>query len=104
MEPESQGEARVCPRCEEPLAVAVVRTLLWHDERPVIVEDVPAMVCGRCAEQFYDEAVSDALQDLAAAGFPAGMAVREVAVPVFSLEGRIWRRSEAGDGVESYDI
>lgn len=81
-----------CPRCGAGLAQSIVRTLLWHDDRPVIVEDVPALVCGGCQEQFYDQAVSEALQDLASVGFPADAAVREITVPVFSLNGRIWRQ------------
>jgi hypothetical protein len=40
-------------------------------------------------EQFYDDAVSDALRRLAEEGFPAAKADREIQVPVFSLTGRI---------------
>ena len=90
-----------CPRCGAALAGGMVRTLLWHDDRPVIVEDVPAMVCSGCAEQFYDEAVSEALQDLAAQGFPRDAAVREVTAPVFSLKGRIWQRPDRTDDATS---
>ena len=86
-----------CPRCGASLATAVVRTLLWHDDRPVIVEDVPALVCSGCQEQFYDQAVSEALLDLAALGFPAGVAVRELTVPVFTLKGRIRRQPASED-------
>jgi YgiT-type zinc finger domain-containing protein len=86
-----------CPRCGEKLTVSFTRTLLWHDDRPVIVEDVPAMVCSGCSEQYYDEAVSDALQHLAAQGFPRDLAIREVTASVFSLNGRVFRRPDTGD-------
>jgi hypothetical protein len=77
---------------------------LWHDTRPIIVEDVPAQVCSGCAEQFYDEAVTEALQDLAAVGFPAEAAVREMPVSVFSLKGRIWHRPpRAEEAAGSFD-
>ena len=82
---------RSCPHCGGSMMSAVVRTLFWHDDRPVIVEDVPALVCSGCSEQYYDEAVTEALHDLAAVGFPLETAVREISVPVFSLKGRIWR-------------
>ena len=80
-----------CPRCHAMLVTATVRTVLWRDDRPAIVEDIPAYVCSGCAEQFYDDTVSDALHDLAGGGFPLDEADREVRVPVFSLQRRIRR-------------
>lgn len=71
-----------------------VRTMIWRDARPVIVEDIPAHVCPSCMEQFYDEQVSDALRKLAEEGFPAARAKKEIVVSVFSLEGRIPARAE----------
>ena len=78
-----------CPRCGEAMAATTVRTTFWKDDRPAIVEDIPAHVCGSCLEQFYDQDVSEALRRLAEEGFPAGSAQKEVVVPVFSLKGRI---------------
>lgn len=69
-----------------------VRTAIWQGDRVAIVEDIPAQVCGPCMEQFYDADVSEALRRLAEEGFPAEAAQREIAVPVFSLQGRIRRR------------
>jgi YgiT-type zinc finger domain-containing protein len=74
------------------MAAATVRTTFWHDDRPAIVEDIPALVCSTCMEQFYDDDVSDALRRLAEEGFPAGAAQKEIVVPVFSLKERIRRR------------
>ena len=54
-----------CPRCGEEMTASTVRTTFWHDDRPAIVEDIPALVCGTCMEQFYDEDVSDAERDAA---------------------------------------
>ncbi len=78
-----------CPRCEGTLIAKTVRTTVWRDDRVVIVEDIPAQVCGSCMEQFYDDAVSDALRRLVEDGFPAEGAKKEIIVPVFSLEGRV---------------
>ena len=49
-----------------------------------IVEDIPALVCGSCMEQYYDEDVSDALRQLIERGFPASEAARQVVVPAVS--------------------
>jgi YgiT-type zinc finger domain-containing protein len=81
-----------CPRCGEALTTTTVRTAFWRDDRPAIVEDIPAHVCGSCMEQFYDEDVSDALRRLAEDGFPPHAADKEIVVPVFSLKGRIRER------------
>lgn len=91
MSPESPAPS-ACPRCGETMAATTVRTMFWRDERPAIVEDIPAHVCSACMEQFYDEDVSDALRRLAEEGFPADAAEKQVVVPVFSLAGRIRQR------------
>ena len=56
-----------------------------------------AHVCDACLEQFYDDAVSEALRRLAEEGFPAAKADREISVPVFSLTGRIQSRPALPD-------
>ena len=89
-----------CPRCGEPLAAQTVRTAIWQGERLAVVEDIPAFVCSGCLEQFYDDDVSDALRRLTEHGFPADGALREITVPVFTLEGRV-RRSV---GTEDADL
>ena len=81
------------------MTATTVRTTFWRDDRPAIVEDIPAQVCGSCMEQFYDEDVSDALRRLAEEGFPADAAVKEVLVPVFSLKDRIRQRVPLPDDV-----
>ena len=70
----------------------MVRTTIWQGDRVAIVEDIPAHVCGACLEQFYDDAVSEALRRLAEEGFPTAQADREISVPVFSLTGRLQSR------------
>lgn len=81
-----------CPRCGDSMTAATVRTTFWHDDRPAIVEDIPALVCGTCMEQFYDQDVTEALRRLAEEGFPAETAEKEIPVPVFSLTKRILRQ------------
>jgi YgiT-type zinc finger domain-containing protein len=86
-----------CPRCGGALSATTVRTTIWQGDRVAIVEDIPAQVCDGCLEQFYDDTVSEALRRLAEEGFPAAKASREIAVPVFSLAGRIAARPELPD-------
>lgn len=78
-----------CPRCGEGMLPKTVRTAVWQGSRVAIVEDIPAYVCDGCSEQCYDGPVSDALRRLAEEGFPSAAARAEIAVPVFSLNGRI---------------
>ena len=66
-----------------------MRTAIWQGDKVAIVEDIPAHVCARCNEQYYDDPVSDALRQLAESGFPRDSAKGEVLVPVFSVKGRI---------------
>jgi YgiT-type zinc finger domain-containing protein len=66
-----------------------VRTAFWHDERLVVVEDVPALVCGSCHDQFYDDETMVVLDLMRGDGFPAEKARRELRVPVFSFRDRL---------------
>ena len=83
------GHGTSCPRCQEPMQDKVMRTAIWQGDRVAIVEDIPALVCSGCSEQYYDGPVSDALRRLAEDGFPVHSAKSEILVPVFSLKGRI---------------
>ena len=89
--------AAPCPRCGGALAATTVRTTIWQGDRVAIVEDIPAHVCEACLEQFYDDAVSEALRRLSEDGFPAAKADREITVPVFSLSSRIRARPPLPD-------
>jgi YgiT-type zinc finger domain-containing protein len=95
------GPSPPCPRCGHGLRPATVKTAIWRDERLFVVEDIPALVCDGCAEQFYDEPTTEALRRLAAEEFSSAIATREILVPVFSLEGRILRGSSSADDVET---
>ncbi|HMK69475.1 MAG TPA: YgiT-type zinc finger protein [Xanthobacteraceae bacterium] len=75
-----------CTHCQSPtLKVARVRSAFWHDDRLVVIEDVPALVCEACGEQYYDDNTVVALDLLRGDGFPAERAVKELRVPVFSF-------------------
>ena len=79
----------LCPKCDQPMRSAAVKTAIWAEERLFIIQDIPAQVCDSCVEQFYDEETTDALRRLIEDGFPAEEATREMTVPVFSLTSRL---------------
>lgn len=84
-----------CPRCGAAMRSDMVRTAIWMQERLVVVEDIPAQVCDACLEQFYDDDTTDALRRLTEEAFASATPKREVVVPIFSLEGRIVRRTSS---------
>lgn len=63
----------------------LVRSAFWHEDRLVVVEDIPAAVCGSCHEQFYDDLTVMRIDFLRGDGFPAEKARGELRVPVFTL-------------------
>jgi YgiT-type zinc finger domain-containing protein len=74
---------------------AQVRSAFWSpDDRLVVVEDIPAFVCGTCQERFYDDVTVTELDLLRGQGFPPDDALGEIRVPVFSLS-REKRRKRA---------
>jgi YgiT-type zinc finger domain-containing protein len=64
---------------------ADVRSAFWHDDRLVVVEDIPALLCGTCGEQFYEDRTVVMLDLLRGRGFLADTARTELRVPVFSF-------------------
>jgi len=78
-----------CPRCERAMRSDLVKTVMWYGERVVLVENVPALVCDACMDQFYDDETTEALTRLTEEGFPLAEQTGEVLVPVFTLKRRI---------------
>ena len=83
-----RAEARAtCTQCDGgELREARVRSAFWEGERLVVIEDIPALACSACGEQFFDDATAIRLDLLRGAGFPPEMARGELRVPVFSLD------------------
>ena len=75
-----------CTNCgSADVHAAEVRSAFWHGDRLVIVEGIPAIVCGKCSEQYYDDTTAVRLDLLRGEGFPAERARAEMRVPVFSF-------------------
>jgi YgiT-type zinc finger domain-containing protein len=67
---------------------AEVRSAFWHEDRLVVVQDIPALLCAGCGEQFYDDTTVVVLDLLRGNGFD-GEARAELRVPVFSFHDRV---------------
>jgi YgiT-type zinc finger domain-containing protein len=66
-----------------------VRSAFWLDDRLVVIEDIPALVCGSCREQYYSDDTVILLDLMRGDGFPPEQARTELRVPVFSLRDRL---------------
>jgi len=83
-----------CTNCGSAnVSASHVRSAFWQDDRLVVVEGIPALVCGACAEQFYDDTTVVGLDLLRGEGFPAEKARTELRVPVFSFDDRAAAKS-----------
>ena len=77
-----------CPVCACRLRPEMVNTAIWYGERVVLVENIPARVCDRCAEKYYDDETTEGLLRLTEDGFPWAEQTREILVPVYTLKRR----------------
>ena len=75
-----------CEQCgSSDIRSELVRSAFWHEDRLVVVEDIPAAVCGNCHEQFYDDVTVMQIDLLRGDGFPAEQACGEFRAQVFTL-------------------
>ncbi len=81
-----QYSSDACTNCQNfSLRPARARSAFWHGDRLVVIEDVPALVCDSCGEQFYDDNTVVMIERLRGDGFPPERAAGEMLVPVFSF-------------------
>lgn len=89
MTDDMQQLPETCEQCGSAnLRKDIVRSAFWHNDRLVVVEDIPALVCENCHEQFYDDATVVLIDLMRGDGFPPEAAQSELSVPVFSLQQR----------------
>lgn len=85
-----------CGNCgSDRIHEADIRSAFWQGERLVVVEDIPAMVCDNCHEQYFDDRTMVTLDLLRGDGFPREKARSELRVPVFSFRNRIASKGES---------
>lgn len=75
-----------CANCGEETRSENVKSAFWQDGQLFVIEDIPAQVCDRCKEQYYDDQTVAQLELLRAGGLRPEHAVSELQVPVFSLK------------------
>jgi len=78
-------ETLLCKYCESETVEDLVKSAFWVDGVLLVVENVPARVCQRCRQQYYDEETTEQITAFDKHRFVSGTARRDVWVPVFSL-------------------
>jgi YgiT-type zinc finger domain-containing protein len=95
MDSNNDRSGAVCPGCGgSDIGMARVRSAFFHGDRLVVIEDIPALVCSGCNEQFYDDRTVVVLDLLRGNGFPVEDAREEIRVPVFSFRDRLTAEAE----------
>ena len=59
---EEKSVSSVCNVCQGNLHQELVTYTQWYEGRLVIVENVPAWVCGQCGETYYDPDIVEQVQ------------------------------------------
>lgn len=99
MEVETKSEKQTAARCDncgsDNIRTANVKSAFWHDDRLVVVDDIPAVVCDNCHEQYFDDHTIVVLDLLRGDGFRADQARSELRVPVFSFLDRLTARDKS---------
>ena len=85
---EHSGETFLCAYCGSGTVEDRVKSVFWVDGRLLIVENIPARVCQRCRQQFYDDDTADNISELDKGKSLPGVTRRYESVPVFSLNRR----------------
>ena len=75
----------LCTYCESETEEGVVKSVFWTEQGLIAVESIPARVCRRCREAFYDEEATGKIAALIQQGFPPIEPNRRIVAPVFSL-------------------
>jgi len=78
-------ESLLCKYCKSETVESCVKSVFWINGSWVAVENIPARVCRRCEEQFYDEETIDIIVSLENSRSVQGTTRRVVVVPVFSF-------------------
>lgn len=71
--------------CSAPTRADRGRMTLWLQDDLVVIDDVPARVCGGCGETFYDDSIVAKVERLQTGG-DRPRAVETVQAPVYRWE------------------
>jgi len=86
MQQGTQAQQEQCTSCTAgTLRRDRVSTALWRGDDLVVIEDIPALVCTRCGERYFEDETAMAL-DLMRAGKGAEVSpARTLSVPVYAF-------------------
>ncbi len=80
---EAHAVEQECPQCgSASLRRDEVSSAIWNGERLVVVDAIPALLCGACGERFYADETVMQLDLLQGEGYPEDRATRFLTVPV----------------------
>ena len=66
-----QATGTTCSNCGgDDVRRAEVRSAFWHEDRLVVVQDIPALLCAGCGEQFYDDTEREIIRAVGYAAWP----------------------------------
>ena len=78
----------VCDHCSSGiLRPTQIRMAFWRGDSLVVVQNIPAMVCPDCGEEYVDDPTVVQLDRMRGNGFGALEAVAQMIVPVVDFEG-----------------
>jgi YgiT-type zinc finger domain-containing protein len=92
---QSQREILLCRYCGGETVEELAKSVFWVRGGLIVVENIPARVCRRCRQQFYDDRITERVIGLDGPWSAPGMAKQEVPVPVFSLTDVKERQSKS---------
>lgn len=75
--------SKSCNVCHGELKQQVTTYTQWYEGQFIVIENVPAWVCGRCGETYYDPNVVEQIQSLIWSGTAP---VRTIMTPVYDLK------------------
>lgn len=75
-----------CPYCGKSTYADIGNLTLTISDKLVIIEDVPALVCKGCMEQFFGEDILAKVERLRGDGLAAAEPKKIIQVPVYSWE------------------
>lgn len=75
-------------KCGYMLRAGEAKTVLWVQDQMILVENIPAMICDGCGEQYYDDEITEGLLRLTEQTFPWAEKVRDITVPVYTIKRR----------------
>ena len=73
-----------------------ISTALWRGDRLLVIEDIPALVCARCGERYFEDETAMALDMMRVGDVAEDLPARVISVPVYTYAPPGSARSDGG--------